>query len=171
MVGTTLTEFIRYNSWANHRVLDACVQLSEEKLATPIPGAYGTIRETLVHLVEAEAFYISLLTGGEPKPPYESDEAPTVEQMRVFSDELGLALVNLANQFNPRDMVDEEGDGWELHYQAVALFIQIVDHGIEHRTNITTALNAGLQDPPEVDGWAYLWAHPDRFDVKRIGEE
>jgi len=43
---------------------------------------------------------------------------------------------------------------------------QIMNHGVEHRTNITTILNQGLQTPPDVDGWGYLAALPDRFDYK-----
>jgi uncharacterized damage-inducible protein DinB len=59
----------------------------------------------------------------------------------------------------------EEDEG-KSFYQARAVFLQIIDHGIEHRTNITTILNQGMQKPPEVDGWAYLAAHPERFDIK-----
>jgi uncharacterized damage-inducible protein DinB len=171
MQETAVIEFIRYNRWANRVLLDACDSLSDEQLSTPILGAYGTIHETLQHLVEAEAFYISLLTGDEPKAPYGADGSPTVAEMRAFSDELGATLIDLASQFHLGDMVDEKGEGRELRYKALALFIQIVNHGVEHRTNITTVLNQGLQDPPKVDGWAYLWAHPSRFDVIRVAEE
>jgi hypothetical protein len=45
------------------------------------------------------------------------------------------------------------------------VYNQIIIHGIEHRTNITTILNQGLLTPPEVDGWAYMDAHPDRFGL------
>ncbi len=171
MVETSLTEFVRYNNWANRMVLEACQHLSEQQLAAEIPGAYGTISQTLKHLIEAEAFYVSLLKGDAPKPPYKSDGAPTVDELRDYRAQIGPILIDLANGFASDDMVDEVGEGWELHYRAVALFIQVINHGIEHRTNITTVLNQGLQEPPEVDGWAFLWAHPDRFDIKRIGEE
>jgi uncharacterized damage-inducible protein DinB len=46
------------------------------------------------------------------------------------------------------------------------VYIQIINHGVEHRTNITTMLNQGLQKPPGVDGWGYLEAYPNRFDRK-----
>jgi hypothetical protein len=41
-----------------------------------------------------------------------------------------------------------------------------MDPRIEHRTNITTIPNQGLQTPPAVGGWGYLDAHPDRFGLK-----
>jgi uncharacterized damage-inducible protein DinB len=162
-------ELIRYNNWANRLVLDACKKLSDDQLATPIPGAYGTIRETLEHIVRAEAFYVELLTGDRPQPPFQWEARPGLDEVSDYADQVGRALIDVADRIRPTDPVDEQGEDWQLHYEALALFIQIIDHGIEHRTNITTILNQGLQEPPEVDGWAYLWAHPDRFDLKRSG--
>ncbi len=45
---------------------------------------------------------------------------------------------------------------------------QIVNHGVEHRTNITTILGALGVALPEVDGWSYMWANRDRLGA---GEE
>lgn len=30
------------------------------------------------------------------------------------------------------------------------------------------SLSQGLQTPPDMDGWGYLWAHPDRFEMKQV---
>ena len=57
-------------------------------------------------------------------------------------------------------------NGRKVHYEALAVFIQIVNHGIEHRTNITTILSHEQQTRPDVDGWGYLWTHTDRFDLR-----
>lgn len=66
----------------------------------------------------------------------------------------------------PPNLSSRRRRGNQFRYQALAVFIQIIDHGIEHRTNITTILNQGLLTPPDVDGWGYLNAHPDRFELK-----
>ncbi len=65
---STFLEFILYNNWANQQVLLACQKLSEEQLAAVIPGAYGTIRDTLEHIIRSEGYYLSLLTGSRPQP-------------------------------------------------------------------------------------------------------
>jgi len=62
--------------------------------------------------------------------------------------------------------VHEEEDGNTLDYQARALFIQVINHGVEHRTNVTTILSGLGLPAPEVDGWGYLFSHPDRFELK-----
>jgi len=37
---------------------------------------------------------------------------------------------------------------------------------MDNRTNITTILNSLGLSAPEVDGWSYLFSHPDRFELK-----
>ena len=161
----TFLEFIRYNNWANQQVLQACQNLSEDQLAKMIPGAYGTIGDTLEHIIRAEAYYVRLLTGSSPQPLFKWEARPGLAEMTAYAAQVGKALVDMAQRILPTDPVVEEAEGKHFHYQALVVFIQIINHGIEHRTNITTILNQGLQTPPDVDGWGYLEAHPDRFEL------
>lgn len=162
----TLVEFIRYNNWANGRILEACQELSEEQLATLVPGAYGTIREILEHIIRAEAYYVQLLTGSRPQPAFHWDDQPSLAELGVYNRQVAGALMEIAQRIKPTDKAKDEWDGEMHHYHALAVFIQIINHGVEHRTNITTILNQGLRTPPDVDGWGYLSAFSDRFDLK-----
>jgi uncharacterized damage-inducible protein DinB len=163
---STFLEFILYNNWANQKVLHACQNLIEEQLDAMIPGAYGTIRETLSHIIRAEAHYLKLMTGSFPQPLFDWEARPAINEVAAYAAQVGNALVEMAQRTRPNDQVIEEVKGKQYHYQALAVFIQIINHGVEHRTNITTILNQGLLTPPEVDGWAYLDAYPERFDLK-----
>jgi len=163
---TTLAEFIRYNNWANQQVFQACQPLSESELTAPIPGAFGTIRETLEHILRAEANYVRLLTGTRPSPLFKWEDQPSVSQMIDYAAHVAQALTDAAQRIPPSEVIQHEWDGKQVHYRALAVFIQIINHGIEHRTNITTILNQGTPPPPEVDGWGYLHAHPARFDMQ-----
>jgi uncharacterized damage-inducible protein DinB len=161
---TTLAELIRYNNWANQQVLEACEKLSEEQLAATLPGSYGTVRETLEHIIRGEAFYVSILTGQRPLPSFQWEANPTLAEMKGYAAQVGNALVEAIQRISPTELVYEEDEGKKFHYQAIVVFIQVINHGVEHRTNITTILGAGQLEPPEVDGWAYLSAFQDRFD-------
>ena len=86
--------------------------------------------------------------------------------MAGYAAQVGQALEDAAYRLGPTDRVYQEWQGRKVHYEALAVFIQIVNHGIEHRTNITTILNHEQQPRPDVDGWGYLWAHTDRFDLR-----
>lgn len=163
---STLMEFILYNNWANQQVLETCQKLNEDQLAATMPGAYGTIRATLEHIIEGEAYYVALLTGHRPQPPFQWEARPGLAEMRDYATQVGKALIEAINHVRPTDQVDEEEQGNKFHYQALAVFIQIINHGVEHRTNITTILSAGQHPTPGVDGWGYLSANPDRFDYE-----
>jgi uncharacterized damage-inducible protein DinB len=163
----TLVELIRYNNWANAQVLAACQELTAQQLATAAPGAYGAIHETLGHIIYAEADYVGRLTGSRPQPPFKREDGPTVADLATFADQVAAALLDAVRHIPPDHMVHEEEDGQTLDYQARFLFLQVINHGIEHRTNITTILSGNLGLPElEVDGWSYLFAHPDRFALK-----
>lgn len=159
-----LAEFIRYNNWANRQVLEACRRLDEVQLAASLPGAYGSIRDTLEHIIEGEAFYVQVLTGLRPKPPFDWKMKPGLAEMKDFAAQVGEALLETIRRIRPTNRVKEEDGGNTFHYQALVVFIQIINHGVEHRTNITSILSASGITPPAVDGWGYLSAHEARFE-------
>jgi uncharacterized damage-inducible protein DinB len=163
---TTLVEFIRYNNWANQQVLAACKDVSESQLTVMIPGAYGSIRDTFKHLLRAEADYINRITGTRPQPSFNCEDGPRLAEMSAFAAQVGEAFMDTILRIPPTQIVHEEEDGQTIEYRARQLFMQVVNHGIEHRTNITTFLNSLGLPVPEVDGWGYMWAHRDRFEVK-----
>jgi len=163
---TTLVELIRYNNWANAQVFAACQKLAADQLAAAAPGAYGTIRDTLEHIIRAEADYVGRLTGDRPQPAFRWKDQATLADLFAFAGQVASALLDAIQRIPPTHIVHEEEDGSTLDYQARALFIQIINHGIEHRTNITTILSGLGLPAPEVDGWGYLWSHPDQFELK-----
>jgi len=166
MSETTLTEFIRYNNWANAQVFATCLELTPDQLAASTSGSYGSIHRTLGHLVSAEADYVNRLTGEGPQPAFRWEDGPAVADIVAFASQVSAALLNAVQCIPPTQLVHEEDGGLFMEYHARHLFMQAINHGIEHRTNITTTLS-GLGIPtPEVDGWGYLSAHPDRFEMK-----
>ena len=56
----TLTTLYRHNRWANLRLLERCAGLSDEQLDATLLGTFGSIRDTLQHIVIAERSYLSL---------------------------------------------------------------------------------------------------------------
>ena len=162
----TLVEFIRYNNWANAQVFAACQKLTQEQLADSAPGTYGSIHATLGHLIAAEADYVNRLTGKGTQPPFRWEDRPALEDILAFSSMVADALLDAVQRVSPDHIVHEEEEGNTIDYKASLLFIQVINHGIEHRTNITTILSGMGITALEVDGWGYLFSHPDRFALK-----
>lgn len=74
------------------------------------------------------------------------------------------ALVKTAKRIGITNMVTDEWQGNVYRYHAQALYIQIINNGVGHRTNITTILGQEGLTPPEVEGWDYLISHGERID-------
>ena len=74
-----LLTLYRHKTWATLRLIEYCQGIDAEHLDATIPGTYGTIRETLRHLVEAEEGYFFRVTGERllermPEGPVALDE-------------------------------------------------------------------------------------------------
>jgi len=106
------------------------------------------------------------MTGHPPQPPFRWEEGPGVDELAAFYEQVAPALLDAVQSIPPTTLVHEEEDGLFIDYHARHLFMQAINHGIEHRTNITTILNALGVPLPEIDGWGYLSAHPERFEMK-----
>src|SRR5437764_462663 len=131
----TLIELLRYDQWANQQLLAVCQKASESQLTTPIPGAYGSVRATFGHLLRGEADYINRITGSSPRPAFQWEAGPSLAEMSAYAGHVGEAFIDLVLRVPPTQMVYEEEGGLTLDYQARQLYMQVINHGIEHRTN------------------------------------
>lgn len=163
---TMLVELIRYNTWANAQLLAICLQQSDALLATPIPGAYGSIHRTVGHMLHAEADYYGRITGQRLLPVTPWEQSPGLAELAAFAAQVGAAFLDLAQRVPLTQMVHEEENGLWLDYQTLQLYMQLINHGISHRTDIGTFLNQHGVALPELDNWGYMFAHPERFSMK-----
>ena len=62
MTSSLLDDAFAHHVWATVRLIDACSELSEEQLQTSLPGTYGSILDTLRHLVASDAGYLNRLS-------------------------------------------------------------------------------------------------------------
>ena len=165
-MNTTLLEMFRHKTWATLRLIAHCQGLAGEHLDATIPGTYGTIRDTLRHLVEAEEGYFSILTR-KPFPTKEAAAAFTrPDQMPdgpIPLDELGERIRRLGPQWEKLaqdpDLPDREvttTDGFRL--LAAVPMAQAIHHGDVHRAHVLSILGARGLEVPELDVWEYDWS-------------
>lgn len=62
----TLTTLFSHHIWANLRLLEGCAELTSEQLDATIPGAFGSIHDTLQHIATSEQAYFSRISTGQP---------------------------------------------------------------------------------------------------------
>ena len=152
---SVLLTFFRHHLWANLRLFDSCLTLSEDQLMHADPGTFGTIRATLVHLVRAEEWYLFLLTGEEPAGP-ELDSQTSLADMKERAHESGTMLMQVAMDIDPSGEVPV-GEGEESELIPVTIFLlQAIHHAHEHRTQIATLMGQQGITPPAISGWGYF---------------
>ena len=156
MSGSILEDAFAHHVWATTRLIDACLALSTKELATAVPGIFGSIIETMRHLVEGDSDYLSIMTG---------DRAQLIETEHMDLPELRVAMENegvlwsglLAHDLDANEMVKEidDDDGFERDATIGIRLAQALDHGTDHRSQICTALTALGVEPPGIDAWTY----------------
>lgn len=150
-----IVTLFRHNLWANLRLLDACLPLSDEQLESTIIGSFGTIRITLFHIVSAEGGYLFHLTGQPRDARLKWGETPSLPELRELAVKTGEALCQVAATTTATDMTYPEWDDKQWPVPAATILTQSINHSTEHRTQISAILTQFGIEPPEMDGWTY----------------
>lgn len=156
-----LADAVAHHAWATLRVIAACASLPGDQLATTVPGTYGSILETIRHIVGADAGYLSVLTAGSAAPITEIDEASMdLAALRAATVRHGAAWAALLEgDLDPDvDAVRHRDDGTASHAPVGVRLAQALHHGTDHRSQICTALTSLGVEPPGVDVWAFAEA-------------
>jgi uncharacterized damage-inducible protein DinB len=152
----SLTTLFRHNLWANLSLLERCAGLTPEQLEATAIGAYGSIYNTLAHLVTAEQSYFSRISTGMPRVRPENPSPLTVAEMLDSVQRTGSGLVEWAAKVQAGDTVEVRWDGAPRDVPKTIILTQAINHATEHRAQVMTILTQlGIQ-PPDLDGWSFF---------------
>jgi uncharacterized damage-inducible protein DinB len=162
MIRPILDDAFGHHVWATLTLIDTCLALPSEQLETTVPGTYGSIIDTMRHLVGGDAAYLFVLTGGR-RPAIDEE----VERQMGLADLRDAMAANgpiwsalLAQDLDPDTVViRHRDDGSESHAPMGVRLAQAIHHGTDHRSQICTALTTLGIEPPAIDVWDY--AHQD----------
>jgi uncharacterized damage-inducible protein DinB len=152
---------LRHDVWATETLLERCRALSQEQLELTVPGTYGSIRRTFVHIVGAGERYLTrFMSMPEPLLSENGDQGATLDQVAAHIPHLkeGIEKLFTGQEFDPdrviRDPRRRKTDP-PLLITAWVLVTQFAHHGSDHRAHIGTILGAHSLETPEIDVWAY----------------
>ena len=152
----TLTTIFSHNRWANIRLLERCAGLTKEQLDATISGAYGSIRDTLQHIVRAEQSYFSRISTGQPRP-YQADEPDlSIEEMMESSRITGLGLIDWSTKVAAEDTVILDWDGTAREVPKTIILNQVINHATEHRAQVMAIMTQIGIEPPDLQSWSYF---------------
>jgi uncharacterized damage-inducible protein DinB len=155
-VNEALVELFKHKTWATLLVIEALQGVDADVLDLTTPGTYGTIRDTLQHLVAADASYLTTITGKQPAHPLPDEQVP-LETLADRIRELGPRWDDLARDPEAPSREVTTGDGWRT--PAAIPIAQAIHHAECHRGHVLSVIGAhgielpGLDIGEDLDVW------------------
>ncbi len=150
----------KYNQWANAKILNAAVNVTQTQYQAPASFPHGGLQGTLVHAMFAEWIWRKRWEGTSPTFRLKPDDFPTVEslctrwaeeekQLMDFVD--GLTDERLNATFN---YTNTSGKPFtQILWQAMA---HVVNHGTQHRAEAAAILTDLSHSPGDIDLIGFL---------------
>ncbi len=153
MSRSILSDAFDHHVWATVHLLDACAELTPDQMEATVTGTYGSIIDTLRHIVGADVAYLDVLAGDQAEF---DEEAATVADLRSrMVGHLRTWAGYIADEPDPdTPAVLHREDGSEGHAPTGIRLAQALHHGTDHRSQICTTLTYLGIEPPEIDVWA-----------------
>ena len=133
-----------YNSWANHRTLDACQALTSEQFARNLGSSFPSIHATLVHICEAEWLWLERWHGRSAGGLRAASDFPDFDSVQRRYAEVERNLIDYVASLKAEDLargvqhkttqgVPQAAPHWQM-------LQHLVNHGTYHRGQIATML-------------------------------
>jgi uncharacterized damage-inducible protein DinB len=159
-MGHELRDLARHNSWATARIVDFCKGLDQKILNSKVPGTYGSIFDTVRHIIDSEASYLYRSTGAWSELPWRYDDPVDLDVLA----ERAVLLAGVFEEFVSRKVnIEATGvatnDDGTVYAVPVGIFItQIIYHANEHRSQVCSTLGSLGVEPPNLSAWEFSFA-------------
>ncbi len=153
----------RYNQWMNRKVYAACAQLTEAQRKEDRGAFFGSIHNTLNHLLYGDTIWMRRFTGRpldglRPRMEFHPDLDAMRAMRDIFDHEIIDWAAKLQDGWLAADFSFTSVDGSFTRTQpAWKLVVHMFNHQTHHRGQITTMLTQFGLDPGATD----LPAMPD----------
>jgi uncharacterized damage-inducible protein DinB len=133
-----------YNAWANRRALDAAANLTPEQFTKPLGSSFGSVRDTLAHILGAEWIWLERFQGRSPASLPDVSQYSEIDTLRERWTEQEGRLLNFVGKLTQEDL-DRVMEYKTLKYGVYRNPLwqsmqHLVNHGTYHRGQITTLL-------------------------------
>jgi uncharacterized damage-inducible protein DinB len=160
--------FARYNRWMNGKLYDTAGELSDEERKRDRGAFFGSIHNTLNHILVADRIWLGRLAGRAPQPGFigvdgikrlDQELASDFAQLRLERDETDAAIDAWASALTDAALAGTlpmtfRGSAIERPLWWVAT--QLYNHQTHHRGQITTLLTQAGHDVGSTDLFAML---------------
>ena len=148
-----------YGYWANRKLFDVMARLASEQFTQPVAGSYASIRNTMVHVLSAEAGWLDRCGGPKRGPRLNAADFPTVETLIEAWNKVEENLREFLGTLTDEDLArnaEYSTDRTEKISMPVGELMQhAANHGNHHRGQVALLLRLLGQEPGYFDMLMY----------------
>jgi uncharacterized damage-inducible protein DinB len=153
-----------YHYWAHRKMLGAVSHLTPEQFTQPVVGSFGSIRNTLVHVLSAEWGWLDRCGGLARGERLNPDDYPTLESvvrawLRVEEHMRGF-LAGLEDEDLARDIEYAFGHGPTHSGSRGDLLQHAAIHAVHHRGQVALLVRTLGGVPGNFDWVIFAEEHP-----------
>ncbi|MEL6108660.1 MAG: DinB family protein [Planctomycetota bacterium] len=148
-----IKKFFSYGDWANSEVLEMCGSVEETSLDRDFEMGPGTIRKTLLHLLNADQWWVNNWTDG-PGPFPESPPDSPIKAIKAKWAELRAkrdAYLATLDEETAQSVVPIRPVGALTNYHAAETALQVPLHATHHRSQIINMVKRAGGEVRDID--------------------
>lgn len=153
MTSDALQELLDYHYWARDRLLDAVEALDPDQFCQDLGSSFGSIRDTLPHVVSAEWVWCSRWLGDSPDQHLPTTDFATAQDIRERWAEEEARVRKFVSGLGPQEasrvMRYAHLDGEPLSAEFSQMLRHVVNHASFHRGQVSTMLRQLGAQPPQ----------------------
>jgi uncharacterized damage-inducible protein DinB len=155
----TIRELYLYNHWANQRVLASVTPLSGEQFTRDMGNSFGSVRDTVAHILGAEWIWLERWLGRSPRALLPASDFPTVatigERWATVEQDRNRFIQTLtpAKLQEPLAYINTRGQNFT--YPLWQQMAHVANHSTYHRGQVTTLLRQLGAEPQNTDFLTY----------------
>jgi uncharacterized damage-inducible protein DinB len=163
MNANAFRHFYNYHFAENRKVWDHVASLFFKQFTRPVDYSRGSVRDQIVHLIDAEDVWFSELRGVDPSEPLPSSDVDDRDVIRAHWDkvehDIRAYLANLENDMLLSKPIKEPEEDKDLIVWQVLL--HVANHATDHRAQLLRVLHDLGVETKSQDYIFYVYENPD----------
>ncbi len=144
-----------YHYWARDRMLAAAGLIRPEQFTQSKGHSFDTLQGTFAHLMNSERLWLGRWQGQPDQPALNPADFPMLDGVIMYWKPLEMHMREFVQQVDEAALANiiryTNSQGATLHYPLWQMMVQVVLHGVHHRSEAATMLTEFGHAPDPLD--------------------